>query len=138
MTRTDEELERAAEAAIDFDPETAHAVDVRGLREISEATEAIRAYEAKQREAVALARAHGVSWNLIAGALGVSRQAARQRYSTTATAPRPKPLSATRMVRKAATGSRGTAKAATVGRAAGKAAAARGAAKAMNKSKRAR
>jgi DNA-directed RNA polymerase specialized sigma24 family protein len=86
MTRTDKELERAAEHAMNFDPENARPIDLRGLREISEATEAIRAYEAKQREAVALARAHGISWNLIAGALGVSRQAARQRFAGAAPA----------------------------------------------------
>ena len=84
--RTDEELERAAERAMSFDPENSRPIDVRGLRAISEATEAIRAYEAKQREAVQIARAHGISWNLIAGALGVSRQAARQRFTGAAPA----------------------------------------------------
>jgi hypothetical protein len=33
------------------------------------------------REAVEVARAHGRSWNQIAVALGVSRQAARQRFA---------------------------------------------------------
>jgi DNA-binding Lrp family transcriptional regulator len=36
--------------------------------------------EALLTERVALARAHGRSWNRIAAALGVSRQAARQRF----------------------------------------------------------
>jgi hypothetical protein len=34
------------------------------------------------REAVEVARAHGRSWNQIAVALGVSRQAARQRFAS--------------------------------------------------------
>lgn len=45
------------------------------------ASETIRADEAKLREAVEVARAHGRSWNEIAVALGVSRQAARQRFA---------------------------------------------------------
>jgi hypothetical protein len=125
MTRTDEELERAARHAMEFDPEKARPIEVRGLREISEATEAVRADEARQREAVALARAHGVSWNLIAGALGVTRQAARQRFSMTVVAS-PKLSTATRRTRKAS----------TVRRAAGKAAATQAAAKAAKPMRR--
>jgi hypothetical protein len=41
----------------------------------------VRDDEARLREAVHLARAHGRSWNQIAVALGVSRQAARQRFA---------------------------------------------------------
>lgn len=39
----------------------------------------VRADEARLREAVEVARAHGWSWNQTAVALGVSRQADRQR-----------------------------------------------------------
>jgi hypothetical protein len=55
--------------------------DVSDLRAIATTAGAIRADEAKLREAVQIARGHGHSWNRIAIALGVSRQAARQRYA---------------------------------------------------------
>jgi hypothetical protein len=48
---------------------------------IADAAETVRDDEARLREAVEIARAHGRSWNQIAVALGVSRQAARQRFS---------------------------------------------------------
>ena len=48
------------------------------------AAEAARADDARLRDAVLLARAHGRSWNHIALALGVSRQAARQRFASKA------------------------------------------------------
>jgi hypothetical protein len=51
------------------------------LREIAEAADAVRVDEARLTEAVQVARARGYSWNRIAVALGVSRQAARQRYA---------------------------------------------------------
>jgi hypothetical protein len=47
---------------------------------IAEAAERARRDEVLLTERVALARAHGRSWNRIAAALGVSRQAARQRF----------------------------------------------------------
>jgi hypothetical protein len=49
-------------------------------RAIAEAAERARRDEALLTERVALARTHGRSWNRIAAALGVSRQAARQRF----------------------------------------------------------
>ena len=51
------------------------------LRSVAEAAQAVRDDEARLPEAVELARAHGRSWNQIAVALGVSRQAARQRFA---------------------------------------------------------
>jgi transposase len=48
------------------------------LEQLQEAE--IRTDEARLREAVEVARTHGRSWNQIAIALGVSRQAARQRF----------------------------------------------------------
>lgn len=86
MTRhTDRELEDAAQRfdqlADELDPATAEVDHTEDLRSIADATEAIAADEARLREAVHLARARGRSWNQIAVALGVSRQAARQRYS---------------------------------------------------------
>jgi hypothetical protein len=85
MRRTDDEIERAAhrfeQIADELDPATAAVDHTDDLREIAAASEAARADEARLREAVEVARAHGRSWNQIAVALGVSRQAARQRFS---------------------------------------------------------
>jgi hypothetical protein len=85
MRHTDEELERAAERfrelAEDLDPETAKVLVTEDLRGIAEAAQAVRDNEMRLRKAVQIARAHGRSWNQIAVALGVSRQAARQRFA---------------------------------------------------------
>lgn len=91
MTRhTDKEIAQAAgrfeRLADALDPETAEVEDTDDLRAIATAAEAVRANDACLREAVLLARAHGRSWNHIALALGVSRQAARQRFASKASA----------------------------------------------------
>ncbi len=82
---TDEEIELAASRfehlADSLDPETATVEDIEDLRAIATAAEAVRTDDARLREAVLVARAHGRSWNHIALALGVSRQAARQRFA---------------------------------------------------------
>ncbi len=85
MRHTDEEIERAAERfeelADKLDPETARVVSTDDLREVAAAAQAVREDEDRLRDAVGVARAHGKSWNQIALALGVSRQAARQRFA---------------------------------------------------------
>lgn len=83
MMREDikEAAERFEELAERLDPETARVVSTEDLRAIAAAAEAVRADEARLREAVEIARAHGRSWNQVAVALGVSRQAARQRFA---------------------------------------------------------
>ncbi len=85
MRHTDEEIEQAArrfeQLADELDPEAAEVEDINDLRAVAAASEATRADEARLREAVEVARAHGRSWNHIAVALGVSRQAARQRFA---------------------------------------------------------
>ena len=85
MKHTDEQIERAAERyerlTKRLDPEVTQAEDLSDLRAVVAAAEATREDEARLREAVEVARAHGRSWNHIAVALGVSRQAARQRFS---------------------------------------------------------
>jgi hypothetical protein len=85
MRHTDEEIERAAQRfeqlADELDPATAQAEDTDDLRQIAVASDMARDDEARLREAVQLARANGRSWNQIAVALGVSRQAARQRFA---------------------------------------------------------
>lgn len=81
MPHPDEEIEAAAQRfeqlAEEFDPETAEVDDTEDLHEVATASDAERAVKARLREAVEIARAHGRSWNQIAVALGVSRQAAR-------------------------------------------------------------
>jgi hypothetical protein len=85
MRHTDKDIERAAarfeQLVDDLDPDTAAVEDIADLRQIAADSEAVRADEARLREAVQLARAHGRSWNQIAVALGVTRHAARQRFS---------------------------------------------------------
>jgi hypothetical protein len=51
------------------------------LRAVAEAATAVRHDDARLVEQVAIARGRGRSWNQIALALGVSRQAARQRFA---------------------------------------------------------
>ncbi len=91
MTRhTDKEIAQAAgrfeRLADSLDPNTARVEGTNDLREIATAAEAVRADDARLREAVLLSRARGRSWNHIALALGVSRQAARQRFADKANA----------------------------------------------------
>jgi hypothetical protein len=91
MTRhTDKEIEQAARRferlAGSLDPAIAEFEGTDDLREVATAAATVRADDARLREAVLLARAHGRSWNHIALALGVSRQAARQRYADKASA----------------------------------------------------
>jgi hypothetical protein len=59
----------------------ATADDLADLRAIAEATAQVRRDETLVVERVAAARAGGRSWNGIANALGVSREAARQRFA---------------------------------------------------------
>jgi hypothetical protein len=90
MPHTDEEIERAArrfeQLADELDPAAAVVDHTDDLGQVAAVSEAVRADEARLREAVEVARAHGRSWNQIAVALGVTRQAARQRFTDTAPA----------------------------------------------------
>ena len=85
MRHTDDEIERAArrfeQLAGELDPANAVVDHTDDLRQIAAVSEAVRADEARLRETVEVARAHGRSWNQIGLALGVSRQAARQRFT---------------------------------------------------------
>ena len=85
MGHTGEKIEAAArrfeKLADVLDPATAEVERTEDLRMIAAVSEAVRTDEARLREAVEVARAHGRSWNQIAVALGVSRQAARQRFT---------------------------------------------------------
>ena len=99
MRHTDEQIEEAARRAEVFDPEGATVEDTTDLRAIAEAAEAVRTGEARLREAVETARAHGRSWNQIAIPLSVSRQAARQRFVSSEPSSRTLPGS-TRSIRR--------------------------------------
>ncbi len=85
MRHTDDEIDRAARRferlADDLDPATIEVDHTDDLRQVAAVSETVRADEARLRETVEIARAHGRSWNQIAVALGVSRQAARQRFA---------------------------------------------------------
>ena len=85
MRHTDEEIEQAArrfeKLAEGLDPATVEVDHTEDLQQIAAASEAVHADEARLREAVKVARAHDRSWNQIAVVLGVSRQAARQRFT---------------------------------------------------------
>ncbi|RCW40409.1 ECF sigma factor [Halopolyspora algeriensis] len=85
MRHTDADLDRASQRfeqlADDLDATTVEAEHTDDLRAIATAAEAVATDQARLREAVALARARGRSWNEIAISLGVSRQAARQRFA---------------------------------------------------------
>ena len=84
MRHTDAEIKQAAQRferlADEVDPATIEADETEDLRAIAAASESARADAGRLREAVETARARGRSWNQIAVALGVSRQAARQRF----------------------------------------------------------
>jgi hypothetical protein len=85
MRHTDAEIEEAAsrfeQLADALDPAAASADDLSDLRAVAEAADQVRRDEALVTERVAAARAMGRSWNRIAIALGVSRQAARHRFA---------------------------------------------------------
>ena len=85
MTHSDAEIEEAASRfqrlADELDPASAKVDDLSDLRAVAEAADQVRHSEAMVTERVAAARAMGRSWNRIAIALGVSRQAARHRFA---------------------------------------------------------
>jgi hypothetical protein len=89
MPRTRKQLEQAAadaEAWLDsLDPGTTPAEDISDLAAIGAALSKVAAAESGIDAAVAAARANGRSWPRIALVLGISKQAAQQRYGTSDT-----------------------------------------------------
>jgi hypothetical protein len=81
IMHTDEEIQRAAKLAEEFDPSAIPMDDTTDLRTLAVAVDGVRTGEARVRELVARARANGRSWGEIGIALGVSRQAARERFA---------------------------------------------------------
>lgn len=86
MPRTREQLQKAVadtEAWLDsLDPEAIASPDsdASDLRAIGDALRAVAASDLNLAEQVALARANGRTWTQIATVLGVSKQAARERF----------------------------------------------------------
>jgi hypothetical protein len=78
---TEEEIQRAAKLAEEFDPSGVPMDDTTDLRTLAEAVDSVRTGEARVRELVARARANGRSWGEIEIEIGVSRQAARERFA---------------------------------------------------------
>ena len=76
----DEAAQRFEQLADALDPDTAEVEDLSDLNAVAAASRAVQADEARLQQAVLVAREHGRSWNQLATALGVSRQAARQRF----------------------------------------------------------
>jgi DNA-directed RNA polymerase specialized sigma24 family protein len=79
--QSDDDIQRLQKLAEEFDPSATPARDADDLRAIAETVDRIHADQARLRELVQLARAHGRSWGEIAIALGVSRQSAHERYA---------------------------------------------------------
>lgn len=65
----------------DLDPAVTPARDASHFRAIIAANEAVASAEDELREAVRAARVAGESWTVIGAALGVTKQAAQQRFS---------------------------------------------------------
>ncbi|MGH3155587.1 MAG: hypothetical protein ACRDNF_03270 [Streptosporangiaceae bacterium] len=86
MRHSDAQIEEAVhrfeQLADQLGPATAAVDDLSDLRAVAEAADQVRRDEALVTERVAAARARGRSWNRIAVALGVSRQAARHRFAS--------------------------------------------------------
>jgi len=87
---TDKQIETAAARfehwAKNVDTATIRWQEAPELLAVAQVADNVRADEARLRDAVTAARNAGRSWNRIAVALGVSRQAARQRFGDKASA----------------------------------------------------
>lgn len=79
-TPTDDEAATVEQWLDNLDPTAMKWHDGAPHRRIIAAHEALAAAENELRQAVAAARDAGYSWTLIGAALGISRQAAQQRF----------------------------------------------------------
>lgn len=75
-----------------IEPNPSDARDSTHIRRIIAAAKAVDASQAELRAAVAAARSAGDTWDLIGVALGISRQAAYQRFGKEVVAASPPPL----------------------------------------------
>ena len=87
---TNKQIEAAAarfeQWAENVDPASIRWQEAPELAAVAQFADSVRAHEARLRDAVTAAREAGSSSNRIAVALGVSRQAARQRFGDKASA----------------------------------------------------
>ena len=85
MRHSDKQIEQAAQRfdrlADTLDPDIADVEDLSDLHAVAAASQAVQEDEDRLQRAVRAAREHGRSWNQLATALGVTRQAARQRFA---------------------------------------------------------
>lgn len=85
VIHSEDDLDRAAaryEVLTDaLDPDAAAVEVTDDLHRVAVVSDAVRVDELRLRDAVHAAHSRGRSWNEIAVSLGVSRQAARQRYT---------------------------------------------------------
>jgi hypothetical protein len=97
MRHSDEEIKEAAARfdrlahEIERNPDAAKIEHLSDLQAVASAAAEVRLAQASLLEAVEISRAHGRSWNELAVALNVSRQAARQRYGNSSSTPK-KPM----------------------------------------------
>lgn len=94
MRHSDEEIKQAATRfkrladEIERNPNAAEVEHLGDLQAVASAAAAVQSAQASLVKAVEISRAHGRSWNELAVALNVSRQAARQRYGTASDVPK--------------------------------------------------
>ena len=98
MRHSDQEIKEAAARfkriadEVEKDPDATEVEYLADLGAVALAADEVRAAQARLVQAVEISRGHGRSWNELAVPLGVSRQAARQRFaneaSLTSTAPK--------------------------------------------------
>jgi hypothetical protein len=78
--RTAQELDELADRFELDELEVVSVDNTEDLRAVAEAYERVAAAEARLREAVEVARAHGRSWSRVGVAMDMSRQGAQQRF----------------------------------------------------------
>lgn len=84
MDRQYEDRVAAAETWVNsLDPDTTPVENIEDLRAVAEAVDDVESAEQRVRDAVAAARRTGRSWARIALALGVTKQAAHERFNST-------------------------------------------------------
>ena len=92
MRHSDEDIKEAAArfdrlaSEVERNPDAIKVERLIDLQAVAAAAAAVQSAQAGLVEAIDISRAHGRSWNELAVALNVSRQAARQRYGAASSA----------------------------------------------------
>jgi hypothetical protein len=88
VRHSDQEIKEAAARfeqiadEVERNPDAAEVEYLADLGAVASAADGVRAAQARLVQAVEISRGHGRSWNELAVPLGVSRQAARQRFAS--------------------------------------------------------